>query len=367
MTTVEKFLKKPIFSLIFSVLLGFLVSSIILVITGYSVPDVLQSLFEGVFSRPRHMANVIIKSTPIILTGVSIALAFKAGLFNMGAEGQFILGSVAALITGSILDLPPVLQVLAIIVSGIIAGALLGALTGFLKSKFGAHEVITGIMFNWMALHFSNFIVNLKEFHKPNSASTFPIKSSGFTGIRSNLGFLKDTSFSDILKTEVNLGIIIAVIVAIFMSIVINKTKKGYEICAIGLNEKAAESAGMNVFKNIIQVMTVSGGISGLAAALMVTGISPHSVSASTNFENNGFNGLAVALIASNSPIGCIFSGLFFGGLLYGGRSVQADVGTPSEIINIIIGVIIFFVAIAKIFPLVVSKFSKKNCEENHA
>jgi simple sugar transport system permease protein len=309
--------------------------------------------------------NVVIKGMPIIFTGISVAFAFKGGLFNMGAEGQFIVGTIASLIAGSIFDLPPFFQVLVVVVFGTLAGTLLGGLTGFLKAKFGTHEVITGIMFNWIALYISNFVVSLKNFHRPNSNSTFPMKDSGFTGLRGNLGFLKDSFFSDILKTEVNVGIIVAIVVAIFVSFILNKTQKGYEICAAGLNAEAAKFAGMNVYKNTIYVMMISGGISGLAAALSITGTSPHSISILAGFENNGFNGLSVALIANNSPIGCIFSGLFFSGLIYGGKSMQSDLKTPSEIINIMMGVIVFFVAVARIFPIIVDRLLKRRQKSN--
>jgi simple sugar transport system permease protein len=344
----------------FSILLGFSVSILILALTGYSPFEVIKSLLNGVFSKPKYISNVIIKSTPIILTGISVALAFKAGLFNIGAEGQFIAGSIASVAAGILFDLPAFFQILVVLFFGALFGALFGCLVGFLKSKFGIHEVISGIMLNWISLHICNFFVSLEMFHKPNSNNSFAIRETGYTDLKKSFSFLKNSSFSDILKTDINIGFFFAVILAILVAFLLNKTKNGYEIRAIGFNSKAAKFAGINIEKNIISVMLICGGISGLAASLTITGVSPHCVSILSGFENNGFNGLPVSLIAYNSPIGCIFSGLFFGILIYAGKSMQSELSTPSEIINIMIGIIVFFVSVAGIFPYLLEGIFKR-------
>jgi len=132
---------------------------------------------------------------------------------------------------------------------------------------------------------------------------------------------------------------------------------------AVGFNRDAAEFAGINVGRNITQAMLIAGALAGLAGALAITGTSPHKISQMAAFENNGFNGLSVALIAGSSPIGCIFAGLLFGGLLYGGQSVQQDVGAPTEIINIMIGTIVFFVALTKIVPSLADKLERRGAQ----
>jgi simple sugar transport system permease protein len=162
------------------------------------------------------------------------------------------------------------------------------------------------------------------------------------------------------LKTDVNIGIIVAILAAIAIWVLLYKSFKGYELRAVGSNKYAAEFAGINVNKNIIQAMLVAGAIAGLAGALAITGVAPHKISTMAAFENNGFNGMSVALIAGSSPIGCIFSGLLFGGLLYGGQAVQSSIGAPSEIINIMMGTIVFFVALTKIVPVLADKLLKR-------
>lgn len=369
MKTVVKILKKPLTSTLIAIFFGFVVAAIILSITKYNPADAFAALFQGVFSKPKYMSNTIIKSTPIILTGLSVAFAFKTGLFNIGAEGQYIVGTIAATVVGIKLNLPAVLEIPTVIIAGVIAGAVWGGIVGFLKAKFGIHEVITSIMLNWIALYLCNFVVQVKTFHQPSSTSTYPINKSAFTTILSSwkssdagIAALSKTKWlSDVmLKTDVNIGIVVAIIMAVAVWVLLYKSAKGYELRAVGLNRDVAEFAGINVNKNIIQAMVISGALSGLAGALIITGIEPHCISTLAAFENNGFNGLSVALIAGSSPIGCIFAGLLFGGLLYGGGAIQSTIGAPSEIIDIMIGTIVFFVALTKIVPVLADKLLKR-------
>lgn len=366
-------LKKPVTSILLAIVFGFLVASVILLFTGYSPSKSIGALFSGIFSQPKYVSNVIIKSTPIILTGISVAFAFKTGLFNIGAEGQFIMGSVVSTVVGVSLgtSVPGFFQVPILLLSGMLAGALFGGIVGFLKSRFGIHEVITSIMLNWIAFHFSNFIVSLDAFHKPNTTGTYPISKEGFTTLFSDWKVSaagrslrnKNKFLNSILSTDVNVGILIAIIVAVLISVLLYKTKKGYELRAVGLNHYAAEFAGISVNRNIVQAMLISGAISGLAAALTITGMEPHNISTMATFENNGFNGMSVALIAQGSPIGCIFAGLLFGGLIYGGRAIQANVGAPSEIINIMTGTIVFFVALTSVIPFIIKKYRRRGAQ----
>ncbi|AVK47169.1 ABC transporter permease [Clostridium sp. MF28] len=369
MKIVVKILKKPVTSTFIAIFCGFIVASIVLGVAGYNPIDAFSALFGGIFSKPKYISNTIIKATPIILTGLSVAFAFKTGLFNIGAEGQYIVGTIASTIVGIKLNLPAVLEIPLVILAGVAAGAVFGGIVGVLKAKFGIHEVITSIMLNWIALYLSNFVVSTDVFHQPDSTSTYMINESGFTTILGNwktsdagMEFLSHNKWLSevLLKTDVNIGIIVAIIMAVVISVLLYKSAKGYELRAVGLNKDAAEFAGINVNRNIIQSMVIAGALSGLAGALAITGTAPHKLSTMAAFENNGFNGLSVALIAGSSPIGCIFGGLLYGGLLYGGQSVQSAIGAPSEIINIMIGTIVFFVALTKIVPALADRLLKR-------
>lgn len=364
-----KFLKKPIASIIFSILFGFLVAMVILAVSGYNPFEAFYYMFRGIFARPKSVTNVIIKATPIILTGVSVAFAFKTGLFNIGAEGQYIMGTIATVLVGTQLNLPAAIQIPILILCGMIAGGLLGAITGFLRAKFGIHEVITSIMFNWISLYLANFISNLDFIHKPNTTGTYPINKSGLIVLlhdwktsKEGIAEIRNNKFlvDVLLKTDLNFGILIAIAVAIIASFVLYKTTKGFELRAVGFNSVASKFSGINVNRNIVQSMLIAGAISGLAGAITIMGMAPHSISTISVFENNGFNGLSVALIAGSSPIGCIFSGLLFSGLIFGGQSIQSELGAPSEIINIMIGTIVFFVSLSSVLPRLVSMLEKR-------
>ena len=373
MTTLTKIMRKPITSAIVAILFGFFVATIVLASAGYDPVEAFGALIDGMIGKPKYIANVIIKATPLLFTGVAVAFAFRVGLFNIGAEGQDVFGTVFATIVGILLDLPPVLQIPVVLLVGMLAGAAAGALVGWLKAKFGIHEVITSIMLNWISLYFNNFVVNSEAFHKANSTKSLPINSSGytmlFTDMKSSpdgLAALKDIPIvgDAIARTDANVGIIVAIIAAIFIGWLLMRTKVGYEMRAVGFNRDAAQFTGINVKRNLVLCMAISGALCGVAGALNITGLNPHSISVLAAFENYGFNGLSVAFIAGCSPVGCIPASLLFAGLLYGGQSVQQVVGAPSEIISIIIGTIVFFMALGGVIPMLAEYLDRRRAKQ---
>lgn len=369
MSPVAKILKKPIASAVIAILFGFCVAAVILASAGYDPIGSFAALFNGAFGKPKYISNVIIKATPLLLTGSAVAFAYKAGLFNIGGEGQYIAGTVLAVVVGSQINLPAPLQIPIVILVGMLGGAVLGGLVGWLKARFGIHEVITSIMFNWIALYLNNFVVQTDLFHKANSTATIPVNDSSFTMLLPNWKVSKEGVnalagipwFREMLvKTDMNVGILVAIVAAVFIWWLLTRTKVGYEIRAVGLNKDAAQFAGISVEKNVVLCMVISGALCGLAGALTITGTSPHSISTLAAFENNGFNGLSVAFIAGCSPIGCIPASFLFAGLIYGGQSVQQVMGAPTEIINIMIGTIVFFMALGGIVPMLAERIERK-------
>lgn len=369
MSLVAKILKKPIASAVIAILFGFCVAAVILASAGYDPIGSFAALFNGAFGKPKYISNVIIKATPLLLTGSAVAFAYKAGLFNIGGEGQYIAGTVLAVVVGSQINLPAPLQIPIVILVGMLGGAVLGGLVGWLKARFGIHEVITSIMFNWIALYLNNFVVQTDLFHKANSTATIPVNDSSFTMLLPNWKVSKEGMnalagipwFREMLvKTDMNVGIIVAIVAAVFIWWLLTRTKVGYEIRAVGLNKDAAQFAGISVERNVVLCMVISGALCGLAGALTITGTSPHSISTLAAFENNGFNGLSVAFIAGCSPIGCIPASFLFAGLIYGGQSVQQVMGAPTEIINIMIGTIVFFMALGGIVPMLAERIERK-------
>jgi simple sugar transport system permease protein len=369
MKALTKFLRKPIASALAAIIVGFAVAAIVLAAAGYDPAGSFAALFNGALGRPKYISNVIIKATPILLTGVGVAFAFQTGLFNIGAEGQYIFGTILASIVGITCDFPAPIQIPLVVLSGVLGGALLGAFIGFLKARFGIHEVITSIMTNWIMLYLNNFIVSTDTFHKANSTSALPINPSSYTMILpnwkkseagmealSNIPWLREV----MLKTDVNIGFVVAVLVAIGAGILLSRTKLGYELRAVGYNRDAARFAGISVDRSLVLCMLISGAICGLAGALNITGISPHTITTLAAQEGYGFNGLSVAFIAGCSTVGCIPSALLFAGLIYGGMSVQQVMGAPSDIINIMIGTIVFFIALPGITNAIADKLEAR-------
>lgn len=361
-------LKKPAAAILLSVLLGFIIGAIVLLAAGYSPVSAYAALFKGIFGKPRYVMQTVIYATPVIITGLSVVFAFKTGLFNIGAEGQFMMGAIAASFLGYTLHLPSFIHPIVVIAGAMLAGALYGGLAGFLKARFGIHEVLSSIMLNWVALYFNNLYVTISWLKKPGTEAVYEIQPTAYINVLHSYKTSEEGAaalnkipwLSDILmRTDINYGIIIAIVCAIAVWFILNKTTLGYSLKSVGANKDAAEFAGINVKKNIFVSMAIAGAIAGLAGAVYMTGMSPHRITTLAVHENFGFNGLSVALIANINPIGCIFAGLLFGGLKYGSGFIQSEMGAPSEIINIMIGTIVFFISIKTIFAIIAEKFLK--------
>lgn len=353
---------KILFTII-SILLGLLVGALVLLIAGFDPIEGFKNLFLGVFKSPRNMGWAIVTSTPIIMTGLGVAFAFKTGLFNMGAEGQFIIGTIVAFLVGYNLNLPPVLLPIVAIVLAMVIGAIYGAIAGFVKAKFGIHEVISTIMLNWIAFYFQNFVVY--RFRQPNSMSSFDVADNAKITLFTDAAKRFDGFFSKFFRAPIHWGTIIAIVAVIIVWYILNKTTLGYELKAVGLNREASEYGGINAGNKIIQSMAISGAICSLAGVTQVLGFT-YNLSILSSMQNFGFDGLAVSLLASNNPIGVIFSGLFFGSLKYAGGNLQRTMGVPSEIISIIIGTIILFTAVPLVFRIIKAKMRNKNSQKGN-
>lgn len=360
------------FRTLLAIILGFIVAGIMLLTMGHNPLAVYSTMFTGVFKNPRNIAETIIKATPLIITGSSIAFAFKTGLFNIGSEGQYTMGFVFAGMVGILLDLPWFLQIPIVILAGMLGGLLLGGLSGILKSKFGVHEVISGIMLNWISLYFLNYIALGSPFFVQETSGTDSINVSGqiklFAAEKAAGDYSSITEVPIIgrvlARSDLNYGILIAIFVAILLHFIIKKSTLGYQLKAVGFNKDAAEFAGIDVNKNIIRSLAIAGIISGLAGAVNIMSLSPHKITSLAMFENYGFDGLSVALIAGSSLIGVIPSALLFAVFKIGGSVIQQQYQISSEIISILIGVIIFFIALSSILPIIADYIASKKTKE---
>lgn len=355
---------------ILAIVLGILIGSIILLLSGTNPVEAYKVIFLGAFGKPKYISWTIVKAVPLILTGLSVAFAFNTGLFNIGAEGQYIVGSIGALVVGLLLDLPPVIHGLVALLVGALCGYIWGALVGLLKAKFQVNEVISSIMMNWIAFYLSNYLLSFPILRSIESDNSYPIKETASIKIagawkmsESGRAYLAQHKFlKDILNPPLNFGIIIAILAAIVVWYILKKTTLGYELRAVGFNEKAAEYGGIDINKSIVKSMGIAGILAGLAGAITVLGVSGD-IGIMAAQEGYGFDGMAVALIAGNNPLGTIPAALLYAGLTYGGGKLTT-IGTYSEVVNIIIGIMILFIAMPKLLDMIkffFTKWSKKN------
>ena len=355
---------------ILAIVLGIIIGSIILLISGTNPVEAYKVIFLGAFGKPKYISWTIVKAVPLILTGLSVAFAFNTGLFNIGAEGQYIVGSIGALVVGLLLDLPPIIHGLVALLVGALCGYLWGAIVGILKAKFQVNEVISSIMMNWIAFYLSNYLLSFPILRSIESDNSYPIKQSASIKIagawkmsESGRAYLAQHKFlKDILNPPLSFGIIISIIAALVVWYILKKTTLGYELRAVGFNEKAAEYGGIDINKSIVKSMGIAGILAGLAGAITVLGVSGD-IGIMAAQEGYGFDGMAVALIAGNNPLGTIPAALLYAGLTYGGENLTT-IGTYSEVVNIIIGIMILFIAMPKLLDMIkffFTKWSKKD------
>lgn len=329
--------------ILLSILLGFLVGAIFLAVMGLSVGEAYGRLITSVTSL-KGFSYVIVYSIPYIVVGLSVAFSFKTGVFNIGAEGQFVVGSMAAAVVGILCgSLPKPLLIPLCFLAAMAAGAIWGIIVGFLKTKWGINEVLSMIMFNWIAFYLSNFIAGIPAIHSDGTAEATK-------NISENASTLLSKTFINRLglAPTANWGILVAIAMTIIVWCIIEKTTLGYELKAVGANKFAAEYGGISVNRSILTALAISGALAGLGGALQLMGMGSR-ISIFSSQEGFGFAGIVVALIGCSNPFGVLIAGIFYGALMYGGSKLNL-VGAPTQLINVIVGTVVFFIAISVIF-----------------
>jgi ABC-type uncharacterized transport system permease subunit len=335
---------------VFSVLLALAISAIIIVALKINPVLAFKSLIFGALGTPNSIAETLVKTTPLLFTGLSFALANRCGLINIGAEGQLYMGGLLATIVGVyVTGLPSVIHLPLALAVGMLGGGLWGLLAGILKVKFGASEIITTVMLNFIAINFSQFMVNGPITEPPGTLSqSMPIKATA--------------KLPNILPgTRIHLGIFIALLFVVLYYIFLWRTKQGYEVRVAGFNVKAAKYSGINTSKNILLVMFLAGGMAGLAGANEILGIQGRLLRSIS--PGYGFDGIAVALIGLNHPAGIVIGAILFGMLRSGGNMMQMMAGVPVSIIYIIQAIVIISVVASQMFSSnkpKINKISKK-------
>ena len=326
-----------------------------------TVGNAYLSLFQGAIYDPNlaegqgfirgfyPFSETLLAASPLILCGLSVAVAFKAGLFNIGAQGQFIFGAIGASFIGFRYDLPVGIHILAAIAFAIILAGIWGGIVGFLKAKTGAHEVIVTIMLNYIAARFILWILGEPAFLRPGRIDPLapPVKET------SRLPLLFGENY------RVNVGLIVALAVAALVYFILNRTTLGFRFRAVGANATAARTAGISVGATTIAAMILAGALAGVGGAVHVLG---NQYELTTDIAGSfGFDAITVALLGRGSPIGVVLASILFAALRVGGVTMQANVQVPVEIVLVIQALVVLFIAapglVAKIFR--VRKYEK--------
>lgn len=373
---------KSVLSAIISILIGMAVGTLIIIIVGLTKDGIsikgmwegIRLVFLGVFStgrdsgelsfgfNPVNMGNMLFRATPLIMTGLSVAVAFKTGLFNIGAPGQYLMGTMGTLTVGHVLgntDCPVLIAWLAAFLTGVVLGALWGAIPGLFKAFLNINEVITCIMTNWIAANLVTWWFDAHDIFK-NAAEGGKV---GYVIPLKNVGVVTPKMGMDVLfpGSQANGGFWIACIIAVAMYIMMTKTTFGYELRACGSNRHAAKYAGINDKKNIILSMMIAGALSAAGAALYyLAGNTEFFWSTYLSLPAEGFNGIPVALLAANNPIAVVFSGVFMSMLNIAGTQLKSLTAYNEYIADIIIAIIVYLSAFSMFIKQILNGREKK-------
>ena len=380
---------RKVLASLLSIVIGLVVGAIVVAIVGLTKEtigtkgmwDGMRLIFFGIFANGRNAAgelawgfnptswgNMLFRATPVIMTGLSVAVAFKTGLFNIGAPGQYLMGTMATLMLA--LGIPseavPVWLIWIIaFVGGMVAGALWGAIPGLLKAFLNINEVLACIMTNWLAANIVTWAFDVSNFKNVTEGTkTGYIYKTTFNGVATpKLGL--DKLFPN---SQVNGGILIAILFAVAVFILMSKTTLGYQLKACGSNRHAARYAGINDKRNIVLSMAIAGALAGGGAALYwLSGNTEFFWSTYQALPATGFNGIPVALLAVNNPIGVIFSGIFMAMLDIVGQNLTGFTAYNEYITDVIIAVIVYLSAFSLLIQTWMTQRRKKKTAEKPA
>jgi ABC-type uncharacterized transport system permease subunit len=336
-----------------SVVLAFVVGAVIVAATGGNPFTAYGALICGGFgiacngeNPALQLSNTIVFIIPLITTGVAVALPFRANLFNIGAEGQLIAGSIACTAIGiKFSDLPAPILLPMVLIGGMVAGALWAGVAGVLKATVGAHEVVTTIMMNYIAQWLLRYLIIGGPLQLgPGTSKSQPIGA----GARLATILPNDNSLSifglPASVYRVHTGLFIAIVAAAVFAFLLWRTSLGYEIRAVGQSQKAARYAGVSVRRTIIVTMLIAGAFSGLAGAVQIAGVD-HNLTDKYFSDTTGFDAIAVALLGLGSGVGIVLAAILFGALHAGGQVMQADAGISSNLVLVLQALILFSIA----------------------
>lgn len=318
-------------------IIGLALSAAVIAATGYRPMDAYQAMFSQALGSGESLAGVLGAATPLLLLALGFTVAFKAGLFNIGGEGQFVMGAIGAALVGHAgRALPAIALIPLVIVTGMFAGGAWATLAALMKAKRNVHEVVSTIMLNWVALKLSTYLINTEygPMHDPaaQSPQSLPI---GANAILPTLH----------ARTDLHAGVFIALLMVPAVAWLLTRSVLGFEIRAVGKNRFAARTYGISEGRVLIRAMAISGALAGLAGAMELMGVSAYAGALKPDFAaGRGFDGITIALMGGGGPLGILIAALFLGALRLGAIGMQTLTGVPKELSLIVQGILILAV-----------------------
>lgn len=322
-----------------SVLGALLIGGILMLLIGINPFTAYSYLWTGIAGSKYQVGTVLVKTTPLLLTGLGMGLALRCGVFNIGGEGQIYIGALAGTAVGIYFTgLPPIVHVILSILAGFLAGGLWAAVPGLLKARFQVNEVISTILLNYIGIYLVSYFTHGPMRANPDSSASLPYTAE----------VLESSRLPIIMPgTRLHAGFLIAIVIAMLMYVIIFRTPFGFKARAVGFNPEAASYSGMKVVSVIVLAMLISGGLAGISGTVEILGVQRR---LRDGFSSGiGYTAIAIALLGRNNPIGITLASILFGALEVGIANMEALAGVPVTLVDVIQGLTIFFVAIGAV------------------
>lgn len=327
---------------VIAIVIAFVIGAIIVFVTGNNPVAAYAALLEGALGDSNAIGRTLLNATPLIFTGLAVAVAFRAGLFNIGGEGQLYIGAITAGVLGVSLGFLGPLAIVAVLACCILTGFMWGAIPGFLKARFGAHEVITTIMLNFIAINLATYL------------ALNPFRSEGLVPGTEAIDAASRLPAIGFGLGRANYGLLVALAAAVVIYLLLWRTRLGFRIRAVGLSPGAANYAGMSIGVNTVLALAIGGALAGLGGGVEVMGV--YGKMSIPFVSNLGFNGIGVALLGRNHPAGAVLGALLFGGLASGAQEMQFATEVPLDLADVLLAVILLLVTATKLVELIVGK-----------
>jgi ABC-type uncharacterized transport system permease subunit len=335
-----------------AILLSFTIGAVIVLATGNNPIAAYASLITGAFGSASSIGRTLLYTTPYIFTGLAVAVPFRAGLFNIGGEGQLYIGAITAAWLGVSLGFLGPVAIPIALVACLITSFMWGSIPGILKVRFGAHEVITTIMLNYVAINLAYYLAQ------------HPLRQRGPIPGTETIDYAVRIPIISAALGRANYGILIALLAAVAVYLLVWRTRRGFEIRAVGLSPGAANYAGMRLGLNTILALAIGGSLAGLGGGVEILGVYGNM---DVPFVSNlGYNGIGVALLGRNHPAGVVLGALVFGGLFSGAQEMQFATDVPLQLANVLLAVILLLVTATKLVELIVGKRARDLASGTH-